>query len=225
MTKTYPQYSFTPPPGSTEITLVRHGQSQAAKPDELFELVGGHGDPPLTELGHRQAEAVGEALASETFDALYVSTLTRTHQTAEPLRQRLGMETIVEPDLREVFLGEWEGGIFRRKAEEGDPAVLRMRETGDWGEIPGAEDNETFTARCVGAIERIMVKHPDQKVAAFVHGGVIGAVLSHATRGHLFGTGGADNGSIHRLVVHPERWFLRGFNDINHLGEVGTPRA
>lgn len=226
MATTYPQRGFTPPPGSTLITLVRHGQSQAAEPGKPFELVDGHGNPPLTELGHKQAEAVGERLANETFDAIYATSLVRTQETAAPLAKALGLEVRIERDLREVFLGDWEGGLFRERAHEGThPAILELRSKGDYGAVPGAETNAQLIDRCKGAIERIHAAHVDETVAVFVHGGVIGALMSIATGGRLFGTGGADNGSIHRMCISPDRWFMRAFNDVNHLSEVGTPPA
>ena len=224
MAERYPQRGFTPPPGSMMLTLVRHGQSQAGDPENPFPLVDGHGDPPLTELGHQQGQAVGNRLQHEHFDALYVSSLTRTHQTAAPLVAATGLEMRIEPDIREVFLGDWEGGLFRKMLHEGThPAILEMRRTGDWGAVPGAETNEEFSTRCRDAITRIASEHADQNVVAFVHGGVIAALVSKATGGQLMGSGGADNGSIHRLCIAESGWSLRGFNDVNHLSNVSTP--
>lgn len=222
----YPQTSFTAPAGSTRITLVRHGQSEAFDPDgDPFPLKHGHGDPALTELGHQQAVAVGNRLKSETIDALYVSSLIRTHQTAAPLAAHLGMEPTEEHDLREVFLGDWEGGLSRSMMGGDHPAVVEFRRTHEWGNIPGAETNAELTERTSAALTRIHERHADQHVVCFVHGGVIAALCSHATKGRLAGFGGANNGSIHRLVLTEERWFLRAFNDSNHLGDVMTPQA
>ena len=49
------QWRFQPPPGSTEILIVRHGESEAAVAGEPFELVEGQGDPPLSSLGREEA--------------------------------------------------------------------------------------------------------------------------------------------------------------------------
>jgi hypothetical protein len=114
------------PPGSTELWLVRHGASADSLEGETFELVEGQGDPPLSEAGHHQAERVGLRLAQEPFDALYVTTLQRTVQTAAPLVARSGMTAFVEADLREVFLGDWEGGILRMKSADGDPLFTQV---------------------------------------------------------------------------------------------------
>ena len=74
---------------------MRHGQSIPYVEGQPFPLVDGHGDPPLSPRGEWQAERVGERLADEPIDAIYVSSLTRTHQTAAPLASRLAMPHVV----------------------------------------------------------------------------------------------------------------------------------
>jgi probable phosphoglycerate mutase len=216
--KTYPQHPFSPPLGSIQLTLVRHGQSEAADPESPFPLVDGHGDPHLTDAGHAQARAVGRWLQREQVDAIYSTSLTRTKQTAQPLANETELTVVAEPDLREVFLGDWEGGMFRRMASEGThPAVRKFRESGDFGAIPGGESNAELTTRCVGAVRRIAEQHPGQHVVAFVHGGVIASLLAAATSAPMTAFMGADNGSINRLCLAPDGWILRGFNDTSHL--------
>jgi len=43
----YRQARFRPPPGATELLLIRHGESAAAFMEEPFPLVDGHADPEL----------------------------------------------------------------------------------------------------------------------------------------------------------------------------------
>ena len=55
-----------------------------------------HGDPiydpdSLTELGHKQAEALSERLAKLGLDEIYCSTTNRAQQTAAPTAQKLGL--------------------------------------------------------------------------------------------------------------------------------------
>ncbi|MDZ7677339.1 MAG: histidine phosphatase family protein [Acidimicrobiales bacterium] len=219
------QLRFDPPAGSTQILLIRHGESVPHRPGTRFSLVDGHGDPPLSELGHWQAERVGDRLKDEAVSAIYVSTLTRTHQTAAPLAAHLGLDPVVEHDLREVFLGEWEGGLYREKAAEDHPAFRQMQREERWDAIPGAESNESLTARTVAVLERVHQAHPDELVTVVVHGGVIGALLAHAARSRPFAFMGADNGSLHHLVMTPERWIMRRYNDTGHLDSVSAVAA
>ncbi|WP_037910928.1 histidine phosphatase family protein [Sulfitobacter mediterraneus] len=211
------QHRFTAPKGAADLILIRHGETQAAVRGQNFPMVGGQGDPALRPEGHAQAEAVGARLRDHPIDAIYVTTMQRTHQTAAPLAAHLGLTPRVEADLREVFLGDWDGGEFRFRAAEGDPAILRARERHEWGELPGAETTAAFQLRVRRGLLRIAAAHADELVAVVVHGGVVGAALALATGAKAFSFSGAANGSISRLVVHGEEMIVRGFNDCAHL--------
>lgn len=214
----YRQYRFRLPPGAADLLLVRHGESQPARLDEPFPTNGGHADPPLDPRGHDEAERVAERLARERLTAIYVTSLQRTAQTAEPLVRRVGLEPNVEADLREVYLGEWEGALFRARVREGHPIAQRVFEEQRWDAIPGAEPMDAFTDRVRAAIGRIAQAHPDERVVVFTHGGVIAMLAALATGSRPFAFVGADNGSITHLVVTGEHWILRRFNDTGHLG-------
>lgn len=218
-TKEYRQYRFSRPPGATELFLVRHGESKAVVPGEERPHHEGHDDPPLAPDGRVQAEAVGARLADQQIDAIYVSSLRRTHETAAPLAARLGLTPVVDHDLREVHLGEWEGGQLRQKAAEGHPLVIEMFQQQRWDVIPGAESSDAFGGRLRAALGRIVAAHPDQRVVVVVHGGVIGEVLRQASGSSQgFAFVASDNGSISHVVVHGDRWIIRRFNDTAHLG-------
>jgi probable phosphoglycerate mutase len=220
--RSYRQLRFAPPPGATELLLVRHGESAPAVEGRPFDLVDGHGDPDLSPEGREQAVKVCARLAGEGVDAIYVSKLRRTAQTAHALAEALDLPLTVDPDLHEVFLGDWEGGAFRQKVAEADPIAVRMIEEERWDVIPNAEPAADFAARLRRAVTRIAAAHPDQRVAVFVHGGVIGQILAQATGSRPFALGGADNASISHLVVTGDRWVLRRFNDTTHLEDVLT---
>lgn len=206
--------------------LVRHGQSAAYVQDQPFPLVDGHGDPPLSELGHWQAERVAERLHPEPISAIYCSSLQRTQQTAAPLAGALSLEPAVETDLREVFLGAGEAGVFRQMAQDNHPEIAAMRQNQEWSEISGAESNQDLQTRTVAVIERIAQKHSDQVVAVFVHGGVIGALLGYALGRTDFAFTGARNGSVSHLVASAHQsWTIRVFNDASHAAPLTSERA
>jgi probable phosphoglycerate mutase len=124
--KEYRQHKFEVPEGATEIILVRHGESRAVTADNPFPLVEGQGDPELASQGRQQAVAVGEHLKHFPINAVYVTSLQRTVETAAPLCAHLEMEHRVDPDLREVHLGDWEGGKFRIMVHENHPLCVKM---------------------------------------------------------------------------------------------------
>ncbi len=198
---------------------MRHGESQPFVEGEPFPLLDGHGDPPLAQEGHESAALMAERLVAteERIAAIYVTTLQRTHQTAAPLAEQLGLTPIVVPELREVFLGDWEGGEYRRRFADLDPVIVRLQKEQRWDALPGAEPNEQFSSRVRQGIELIAAAHANETVVAVVHGGVIGEILGLATGASGFAFAGADNASISHLVVTADRWIVRCFNDTSHL--------
>src|ERR1041384_4893844 len=93
---------------STRILLIRHGQSQGGQAQRF----GGHTATPLSELGHRQAEATALALATEGVTAIYASDLRRAVETAEPLARATGLEIKQASAFRERGIGKMEGLTF-----------------------------------------------------------------------------------------------------------------
>ncbi len=218
-TKEYRQARFVPPPGATQILLVRHGESRAATAENPFPLVDGHGDPELHANGRAQAVQVGHRLKEQPISAVYVTNLRRTAETAAPLCAHLGLTPVVEADLREVFLGEWDGGVMRIKAAENHPIMQRVRAEQRWDVIPGAESNAVLGERIGRGLQRIAARHPDELVVAVVHGGVIARIVALATGAEPFAFTGADNGSISHIVMTGNGIVVRRFNDCSHLSE------
>ena len=214
------QHRFAPPPGATTLLLVRHGESQPAHPDRPFPLRDGHGDPPLDPVGVEQAELLADRLAGEPIAAIYVTPLQRTHETAAPLAKRLGLTPTIVNDLREVFLGDWEGGTFRERAAAGDPIFQDIWVQERWDVIPGAEPHEEFDARVWRGFEQVAAAHADERVVVVSHAGVIGQLLHRITGARRFAFSGADNGSISEVVAGPERTLLRRYNDVAHLAPM-----
>lgn len=107
------QVRFRAAGDATHLLLVRHGESAAVEPDGEWPTVMGHGNPPLHPHGQAQAERIADRLAGEGLAAVYVTPFDRTRDTAAPLLHRLGIEAHLEPDLREVHLGEWENPMTR----------------------------------------------------------------------------------------------------------------
>jgi len=215
----YPQQDYSRPPDAIEIVLVRHGASEAAVEGRPFELLEGQADPALSQAGERQAQAVAAQLASEPLAGLFVTPLRRTAQTAAPLAAATGLEPMCVPELREIHLGELDGGAFRIAVQRGDPRVAEVFAQQRWDIIPGAESMESFAQRTNAGIERILDGlQPGDTVAAVVHGGVIGELCRQCSDSRPFAFVHADNGSLTRIVVLPDgrRW-VRTFNESAHL--------
>ena len=213
------QTPYELPPGATEIIMVRHGASAPPVEGIPNPLIGGHSNPAFAEAGKAQAEVVAAGLKDEPISAIFCSTLRRTAETAAPLAAATGLEPTAIADLREIFLGDFEAGVYRIKTAEGDPTIKRVFENEAWSEIPNAETFEEFGPRITRGIEEIVSQvGPDKAAVAVLHGAVIGQLCRQATDSRPFAFVHADNGSVSRLVVNPDgRWLLRSFNDIAHL--------
>jgi probable phosphoglycerate mutase len=215
----YRQARFLPPPGATELLLIRHGESEPVSLDTAFPVVDGQFDPGLSPDGVAQAERVADRLAAARIAEIYVTPLRRTAQTAAPLARRLGLTPRVATGLREVFFGEWEGGLFRKMVAENHPIAMRMWAQERWDVVPGSEPAAVFAARVAESVGQLAAAHPGARLAVFTHGGVIGEVLAQASGSRSFAFIGADNGSISYVVLTPQRWIVRGFNDTAHLND------
>lgn len=219
------QMRFAAGGSATRILLVRHGESAAVAPGGAWPTSMGQGDPDLHPHGRVQAERVADRLVGEDVSAVYVTPFSRTAGTAAPFLSRRAMVAVVEPDLREVYLGDWDGPIFRRLVADRDPLAMRIFDEERWDLAPGAEPAHSFAARVRGAVERIATAQQGGTVAVFTHAGVIGRVLAEATGSTPFAFNGADNASISHLVVDQGKWTLRSFNDTAHLGMAIVNRS
>ena len=163
--------------------------------------------------GREQAAALPGRLAGEDIGAINVSTLVRTQQTAEPLAQRTGLTPVVLADLREVYLGDLEGGLLREAVATGDPIFEQTMRAERWDTIPGAESEEAFSERLARGLAVAVEGRVDQRVALVVHGGVIARMLADLTGASNFAFKGADNASVSEFVLLEDgrRW-LRSYN-------------
>ncbi|HMN70283.1 MAG TPA: histidine phosphatase family protein [Rhodoblastus sp.] len=218
------QIRFVLPGDATRVVLVRHGESAAVEPGRPQATIDGQGDPDLHPEGLRQAEAVAERLAREDIAAIYVSTLRRTLQTARPLLRRLSMEARIEPRLREVHLGEWEGGVYRMKLAERHPIALQMTREQRWDIIPGVEDPTHFRQRVETAVAVLAGRHAGQTIVVVTHRNVIGHLVAHACGARHNAFNGAENGSISEIVVSPAGSTVRSFNETGHLRDQDAER-
>jgi 2,3-bisphosphoglycerate-dependent phosphoglycerate mutase len=212
-----PEYRYEVPADAAELLLIRHGESAPAIADEPFPMLDGHGDPNLHTVGHEQALRIADRLASEPVAAIYVSSLRRTAQSAAPLAERLGLTPVIDADLRESHLGEWEGNVWRIRIAEGDALAMRVISEQRWDIMPGAEPEAAFAARVRRSLTSIAGRHRGELVAIFTHGGVIGQALGDAAGCKPYPFNASSNASISQIVVSPGGWRVRRFNDTTHL--------
>ena len=124
------------------LYYVRHGETDW----NLEGRLQGWHDPALNALGRRQAAVCADILRNlierdgrSPVDYVYVaSPLQRARQTAEIMRSALGLapdDYRVDPRLREIGFGEWEGLTFRDVRSRA-PQALAARERNKWNFVP-----------------------------------------------------------------------------------------
>ena len=205
-----------------ELVLVRHGATAAHSDGAPADLLGGQSDPPLTDDGIWQAEAVAARLVAEPLAALFVTPLRRTAETAAPLVGATGLAPAVVPELREIHLGDWEGGEFQARVHGRDPLVARMFDEQRWDVLPNAEPMPAFAHRVARGLARIASAAGHGRIAAaFVHSAVIAEACRQATGSRALAFLGVENGALTRLVRTSDgTWLLRSFNETVHLGQA-----
>ena len=155
------------------ILLIRHGETEFNRERRLQ----GHVDSPLTELGVRQAEAVGRLLHDlvrrEPGEwSLVSSPLGRAHRTAQIIDKRLGLGVRLDDRLKEMSWGERDG----RLRSELDSLYPETFGRSGWAfDAPGGESLETVSSRLQGWLDSL-APEPDRRVIAVSHG-VSGRVL------------------------------------------------
>jgi broad specificity phosphatase PhoE len=162
----------------THIILTRHGQTEWNR----VERFRGQIDVPLNELGHRQAQAIAQALAVEAISAIYASPLQRAQDTARPLAERLGLPIQTLSGLLDINYGRW-ATLSLEEAAQRDPAMYALwRTQPHLAQPPEGETLNIVRARVVAALERVVAAHPAQTVALVGHQ-VVNKIMACAVLG------------------------------------------
>ena len=183
----------------TTILLARHGETDWNR-EHRWQ---GHADPPLNDRGREQAAELARRLAGIRIDAVYSSDLARARETAELVAAAIGIAVVVDPALREIDVGEWRG-LTTTEIEARFPDGYRRHAGGGDGWQNG-ETHAAMSARIVEAVGRIAEAHPGGDVLSVLHGGVMRALLAHASGVDLaeyrLAQRGPVNGSVARIAV------------------------
>lgn len=184
----------------TRVLLIRHGSVGGDG------VLHGHVDVPLTEQGRAEAERLARRLDAEPLAAVYASDLQRARETAEILARPRGLSIALEPDLRELHMGRWDGRPIRELLEREGDLVRRWWRELETFRIPGGESLADLAARAVPAFERIVERHRGETVAVVAHGGTNRAILFRYLGIPLarFHSLAQDPACLNRLALYPD---------------------
>ncbi|MBN9142097.1 MAG: histidine phosphatase family protein [Micrococcales bacterium] len=182
----------------TELYLVRHGETDW----NAARRIQGRTDIPLNDAGRAQARQAAELLGRRRWDAVYASPLSRAHETAAIIADRLGLGEVTDVDaLVERDYGAAEGMSFEQ-IEALYPEGVRA---------PGQETRAEVAGRVVPALLALAERHPGERLVVVSHGGAIRSVLQTAEPGTQHPR--ITNASVHSFRVEDGALQLIAFDD------------
>jgi broad specificity phosphatase PhoE len=194
-------------PPERQIWLVRHGETEWARDGRHT----GRSDIPLTDVGRRQAEALGRRLAGHRFALVLTSPRSRAMETAR--LAGFGDTVVVDPDL-----GEWDYGAL-----EGRTTADIRTEIPDWsiwtGPWRGGETVEEVGVRADRVIERCLDPNVEGDVLLFAHGHFLRVLAARwlrlpADAGRYFALG---TGTLGILGWDRQNRVIETWNEACHL--------
>lgn len=157
---------------TTTIDLLRHGEPVGGR-----KYRGAGIDDPLSEKGWEQMRAaVGD---HRPWDAIVTSPLSRCRAFAAELAARLGLPLAIEPRIRELGFGEWEGCTAEELLAHDPQRLQRFWQDPLSHTPPGAEPLTAFRARVLAAWEEWLGGHAGSHLLVITHAGVIRLLVSH----------------------------------------------
>jgi len=206
------------------LILVRHGESQ-------WNQIGryqGQLDAPLSELGLRQADALGTRLANEKLDAIYSSPLQRARRTADALAHYHSSLSIQEDSaLLEIHHGDWQG-LYAAEVRERYPELLEEWRTFPTRcQMPNGESFSNILKRTLNFRERVCREHSsDATIVASTHDVVVKILIADALGMHMdrINRLWITNASISVIEYTEDVPFLVSLSEACHLGHLETVR-
>lgn len=193
------------------LLLIRHGQTPA---NVRGELDTGHPGPGLTGIGQAQAAAIPAALAHESIDAVFASTLVRTQLTAAPLAASLGVDVRVLPGIHEIEAGDLE------MATDHDSYRVYLGTAYSWGSgdrspvMPGATDGHAFFDRFDTSMAQVLSSGASTAVVVS-HGAAMRVWVAGVARGFRAQDAAdhdLDNTALIVLEHDDDGWRLESWN-------------
>jgi broad specificity phosphatase PhoE len=147
------------------VLLVRHGRTAL----NAAGVLRGRLDPPLDDVGEREARALAEAFQGSRFTTVVTSPLMRAYQTAMAIAESNGAALEVDPDLADRDYGSWAGSSVTEV----------VRQFGSLESAPGIEPEGAFISRVAAAVTAIADRSASIPVVVVAHDAVNRALLAY----------------------------------------------
>lgn len=157
----------------TLVTLVRHGQTVWHGEDRYV----GSSDVALTPYGRSQAASLGRWAATADLTGILSSDLTRARLTAEECAAATGLGLTIDPRLRELNLGQFEGLTRAEMRERFPEAQKAFKSDPVTHHFPGGENPVVAADRFTAALHDATAADPHGHVLVIAHSTAIRLAL------------------------------------------------
>ncbi len=154
--------------GTRRLVVLRHGETL----DNAAGIWQGLKDSELSPVGLAQAEKAAPAIAAYQPEVVIASDLARARVTAERVGEAVGMPVRLDPRLREIDVGEWQGATTA-EVRNRDPELLAQMGRG--ADVRRGRTGETvaeLTTRVRAALDDVIAGLSPGRVAVVVCHGV-----------------------------------------------------
>lgn len=159
----------------TKIYVTRHGETEW----NTLRRMQGHQDSPLTEMGEKQATWLAERLKDVKIDYIYSSPAGRAMQTAEIVNQHKNLEIKKRDNLKEIYLGQWEG-LTQPEIEAIDAEEYQnFWHKPECYQAKTGESFEEVIVRTSIELERIAEAHAGETVLLVAHAVVLKSLFAY----------------------------------------------
>lgn len=156
----------------TQVVAIRHADTEVTGRRFTGRTPGVH----LNDRGRRQAQRLPERLRGISLAAIWASPLDRAQETAVPLARERSLEIVTCEALTELDYGNWQG--YAPEELQGDSYWVRYNRQRSLWRIPGGESLGEAQVRMGQALEQLIAKYPDTRVALVSHGDPLRAMLA-----------------------------------------------
>ncbi|OXS75034.1 phosphoglycerate mutase [Lysinibacillus sp. KCTC 33748] len=199
----------------TTFYLVRHGETMWNKEQRLQGWL----DSPLSKNGILHAEKLRDHLKNINFTAAYSSSSGRAKETMQILLADRQLPIYDEDNLREIFLGDWQGKTV-------EDIVISFPDYELYTDYPGqfvathTESFGTVTERAIFTLKKIAEKYPENHVLIVSHAVtikcIINAILGRSVD-QLWAEPFINGTSVTIIEKVDQQWLVQEIGNIQHL--------
>lgn len=195
----------------TVICLVRHGETDWNNK----RRIQGRKDIPLNKMGTLQAKDCQNFLRDFDWNIIVTSPLQRAKQTAEIINEELQLPLVIMEEFIERDYGDIEGLTIEDRKKY-FPNF----------DCSNQESFELVRERVMTGINRLHELYKNQKIIVVAHGGVIKILLNSLFKEEVISRkNGLSNGGMSHISYDDGVWYVKNFNQVNHLSILNVNKG